>query len=95
MGRIWDTDDLVVVWSVKHDELNLLKTKSVRNHFGFLVQLKHYQLTGRFLNNRSNISDLPLQYLANQLDVQNSDMQLYDFSGCSGKRYSTEILREI
>lgn len=56
MKRIWDTDELAAVWSLKHDELNLLKTKPARNHLGFVVQLKHYLLTGRFLNNRYDIS---------------------------------------
>ncbi len=60
MKRIWDTDELAAVWSLKHDELNLLKTKPARNHFDFVVQLKNYQLIGRFLNNRSDISDPPL-----------------------------------
>ncbi|MGB3226080.1 MAG: DUF4158 domain-containing protein, partial [Desulforhopalus sp.] len=92
MKRIWDTDELAAVWSLKHDELNLLKTKPARNRLGFVVQLKHYLLTGRFLNNRSDISDPPLQYLANQLDLQGSDIQSYDFTGRSGKRHRTEIL---
>ncbi len=92
MKRIWDTDELAAVWSLKHDELNLLKTKPARNHLGFVVQLKNYQLTGRFLNNRSDISDPPLQYLANQLDLQGTDIQSYDFTGRSGKRHRTEIL---
>jgi hypothetical protein len=32
MKRIWDTDESAAVWSLKHDELNLLKTKPARNH---------------------------------------------------------------
>ncbi|MFT5702567.1 MAG: hypothetical protein ACI8ZB_005490 [Desulforhopalus sp.] len=91
MKRIWNADELVAVWSLKHDELNLLKTKPARNHLGFVVQLKHYLLTGRFLNNRSDISDPPLQYLANQLDLQGADIQSYDFTGRSGKRHRKEI----
>jgi len=59
MKRIWDADELAAVWSLKLDELNLLKTKPARNHLGFVVQLKHYLLNGRFLNNRSDISDPP------------------------------------
>jgi hypothetical protein len=60
MKRIWDADELAAVWSLKQDELKLLKTKPERNHLGFVVQLKHYLLTGRFLHNRSDISDPPL-----------------------------------
>jgi hypothetical protein len=92
MKRIWDADELAAVWSLKHDELNLLKTKPARNHLGFVVQLKHYLLTGRFLHNRSDISDPPLQYLANQLNLQVSDIQSYDFTGRPGKRHHTEII---
>lgn len=92
MKRIWDADELATVWFLKHDELNLLKTKPARNHLGFVIQLKHYQLTGRFLNNRSGISDPPLQYLADQLDVEISDIQSYDFTGRTGKRHRAEIL---
>lgn len=92
MKKIWDAEELATVWSLNHDELKLLKTKQSRNYLGFTAQLKHYQFCGRFLHSLSEISEPPLQYLAEQLGLPVSDIEEYDFAGRSGKRHRTEIL---
>lgn len=92
MKKIWDTDELSTIWSLNYDELKLLKTKPSRNHLGFISQLKFYRFSGRFLQNSSEISEAPLQYLAEQLNVPVSDIHSYDFASRSGKRHRSEIL---
>ncbi|MDD4457581.1 MAG: DUF4158 domain-containing protein, partial [Syntrophotalea acetylenica] len=92
MKKIWDAEELAAVWSLNHDEMKLLKTKPPRNHLGFAAQLKFYRFSGRFLQNSSEISDTPLQYLAEQLNVTASDIEAYDFANRSGKRHRSEIL---
>lgn len=64
MKRIWGADELAEHWSLKFDETQLLKTKPVRNHLAFVVQLKYYQNTGRFPLAINDIPETPLHYLA-------------------------------
>ncbi|WP_081458483.1 DUF4158 domain-containing protein [Solidesulfovibrio fructosivorans] len=78
MKKNWDAEELATVWGLNHDELKLLKTKPPRNHLGFTAQLKFYRFSGRFLQNSFGISEVPLQYLAEQLNVSVSDLHAYD-----------------
>lgn len=92
MKRVWDIDELVNIWSLTYDELQLLKTKPPRNHLGFSVQLKCYQYTGRFIKHLDDIPEPPLSFLADQLDVPVTGIEDYDWAGRSGKRHRGEIL---
>jgi TnpA family transposase len=92
MKRVWDTDELVNIWSLTYDERQLLKTKPPRNHLGFTIQLKYYQYTGRFIKSPSEIAETTLIYLSEQLEVSATDIDDYDWDGRSGKRHRTEIL---
>ena len=69
MKRVWDTDELVNIWGLTYDELQLLKTKPPRNHLGFSVQLKYFQYTGRFVKHINDIPEPPLSFLADQVDA--------------------------
>jgi len=79
MKRVWDTDELVNVWGLTDNELQLLKTKPPINHLGFSVQLKCYQYTGRFIKHLDDIPEPPLSFLAAQLNVPFTDIEDYDY----------------
>jgi hypothetical protein len=80
-NRSLGSDKLAAVWSLKHYELNPLKTKPARNHLGFVVQFKHYQSTCHFTHNPSDMSGSPVQYLTDQLDLATSDRRWSYFIG--------------
>jgi len=48
MKSIWDTEELANHWSLRFEEMQLLKSKPNRNHLAFVSQLKFYQNSGRF-----------------------------------------------
>ena len=68
MKRIWDVEELAQCWSLSFEELELLKTKPARNHLGFIAQLKYYPLSGKFPQHPTDIPDIVLHYLADQLE---------------------------
>jgi TnpA family transposase len=73
------------------DELQLLKTKPPRTHLGFAIQLKHYQHNGKFIHSLSEVTEAPLEFLAEQLEVSDSEIETYDFDGRTGRRHRKEI----
>ena len=92
MKQIWDAEELTEYWTLSLKELELLKTKPARNHLGFCLQLKFYQYAGTFPKRRSDFSDTPLHYLADQLQVDVDDILEYEWLGRTGKRHRKEIL---
>ena len=93
MKRLWDVDELTERWSLSFEELAQLKGKSTINHLGFVAQLKYFQITGTFPQRRADLPEVPLSYLADQLDVALGDLHSYDWHGRTGKRHRAEILR--
>jgi len=92
MKRIWDIEELAQCWSLGFEELELLKTKPARSYLGFVAQLKYYPLSGKFPQHPSDIPDTVLHYLADQLEIDPSGLNEYDWNGRTGKRHRQEIL---
>ena len=77
MKSVWDTEELANHWSLRFEEMQLLKSKPNRNHLAFVSQLKFYQNSGRFPSSAKDISPTVLHYLANQIEA---DMGYLDHS---------------
>ncbi len=92
MKRIWEADELATYWSLSYDELQLIKTKQLRTQLGYAIQLKYYQHSGNFIHSPSEITEAPLEFLAEQLEVSVKEVAFYDFEGRSGRRHRKEIL---
>lgn len=92
MKRIWDIDELVEHCSLGFEETRLVKTKHARNHLPFAIQLKLYQNTGHFPSTINEIPEIPLHYLADQLEADVSGILDYELSGRIGARHRREIL---
>ncbi len=92
MKRIWDVEELVQSWGLSFEEFELLKTKPARSHLGFVAQLKYYPLSGKFPQHPSDIPKTVLHYIADQLDIDPSSLNEYDWGGRTCKRHRQEIL---
>lgn len=57
MKHIWDVEELATHWSLRFEEMQLLKSKPARNHLPLVAQLKYYRYTGRF---PGAVGDIPL-----------------------------------
>ncbi|CAA7197404.1 hypothetical protein CHRY9293_03463 [Chryseobacterium potabilaquae] len=91
MSQIWNEEELGQYWSVTFEELELLKTKPQKHHLVFCMKLKYYQYYGVFPGNEKELSDIPLQYISEQLDVSNN-IFLYEWESRTARRHRQEIL---
>lgn len=95
MKQIWDADELSQYWLLTYEEMELLKTKPNKNHLWFCVQLKYYQYYGVFPQNIKQIADIPLQYVSEQLDIENREngtLCCYDWVDRTARRHRQEVL---
>jgi TnpA family transposase len=84
--------ELASDWSLTFDQMVLLKTKPLRSHLGFVVQLKVFQNTGRFPETLGDVSPAGIAYLGDQLERPPGDLDDYAFADRSGRRHRREIL---
>jgi hypothetical protein len=75
MKRNWSDDELAAQWSLSPEELALLPNRVGHNRFGFAVQLKFFQIEGRFPRSPREVPAAALRYLARQLDLSINAIQ--------------------
>jgi len=91
MKQIWNEEELAQHWSLIYEELELLKTKPQKHHLIFCVQLKYYKNYGTFPENEKELSEIPLQYISEQLDISD-DIFSYEWESRTARRHRQEIL---
>lgn len=92
MARDVTEAELTRDWSLAFDEMALLKTKPLRTHLGFIIQLKAFQSTGRFPDALGDVSPAGVAYLGDQLQRSLDDLDDYVWTDRSGRRHRHEIL---
>lgn len=85
-------EELATQWSLRFDEIELLKTKPPRTHLGFTLQLKIFQSCGWFPEHASDAPEAAMSYLAEQLGAPLTDLGSYGWAGRTGRRHRAEIL---
>lgn len=91
MKRNWSDDELAEQWSLSTEELTLLPNRVGHNRFGFAVQLKFFQIEGRFPRSPREVPAAALRYLARQLGVSINIFQKYDWRGRARKDHRAAI----
>lgn len=91
MKQIWNEEELAQYWSLIYEELELLKTKPQKHHLIFCMQLKYYKYYGAFPETEKDISEIPLQYISEQLDIYD-DIFSYEWESRTARRHRQEIL---
>lgn len=66
MKRNWSDDELAAQWSLSPEELALLPNHVGHNRFGFAVQLKFFEIEGRFPRSPREVPAAALWYLAGE-----------------------------
>ena len=69
MKRNWSDDELAAQWSLSPKELALLPNRVGHNRFGFAVQLKFFQIEGRFPRSPREVPAAALRHLASELGL--------------------------
>ncbi|WP_454060729.1 DUF4158 domain-containing protein [Elizabethkingia ursingii] len=92
MKKIWNDEELGQHWSLTYEELELLKTKPEKNHLAFCMQLKYYQYYGAFPENEKELSEITVQYISEQLEIDIDTLFYYDWENRTARRHKQEIL---
>ena len=90
----WDTEELISDWTLVPQEQELVKKKMGAGQIGFAILLKYFQLMARFPDEKAEIPDTVIKYIASQLQVDPSLYSQYNWQGRTIKNHRAEI-REI
>jgi hypothetical protein len=89
--RNWSDEELTEQWLLSVEELALLPNRVEHNRFGFAVQLKFFEIEGRFPRSPREIPAAALRSLANQLGLSINTFQKYDWRGRARKDHRAAI----
>ncbi len=92
MKQLWDAEELSLHWSLSFDELNILKNKPTKNHIAIIIQLKYYKLYGIFPKKANDITELPLNYVVDQLNISIHTYFNYEWHDRIARYHRQEIL---
>ncbi len=91
MRRHWDEETPAADWTLSEEEVGLLGRRVSSNCLGLAVQLKFFQLEGRFPRDLNQIPVAGLDFLAGQLRVSPEVFCDYDLRGRSAERHRERI----
>jgi len=86
-----DTEELIENWTLVPQELELVKKKIGAGQMGFAILLKYFQLMARFPDDKAEIPDSVIKYVASQLQVDSSLYSQYNWQGRTIKQHRAEI----
>lgn len=87
----WDTEELIENWTLVPQELELVKKKIGAGQMGFAILLKYFQLMARFPDDKVEIPETVIKYIASQLQVDTSLYSQYNWQGRTIKQHRAEI----
>jgi len=87
----WTDGELTVHWSLTAEELALLPDRVDANRLGFAIQLKFFDIEGRFPRTPREIPTVALYFVAEQLGLSPFVFQQYAWRGRARKQHRAEI----
>ncbi|MGB3496028.1 MAG: DUF4158 domain-containing protein [Elainellaceae cyanobacterium] len=91
MKRKWENHELAEHWTIDKEEHQLIRKKHGINRLGFALLLKFFQLKRRFPEKRSEIPHVVRAFVAEQLGLDESRYEEYDWSSRAFKYHRVEI----
>jgi hypothetical protein len=89
--RNWTDEELTAHWSLTAAELARLPNRVDANRLGFAVQLKFFDLEGRFPRSSREIPSSALGFVADQLGLSPCVFQHYNWQGRARKNHRADI----
>lgn len=93
MQQVWSLDELIDVWTLLPDELELVSSSKDSNRLGLAVMLKAFQHEGKFPYNTVEVPQVVVEYVARQVEVPAVAYQSYDWRGRSSSQHRS-LIRE-
>jgi TnpA family transposase len=91
VARNLGLDEVVDLFTLIGDELELLRNKSGATRLGFAALLKYVLWRGRFPPGAHELPDDAVAHLARQVRVPAGELESYDFASRTAQRHRTEI----
>lgn len=91
MKRKWENHELVEYWTIDEDDQQLIRQKRGINRLGFALLLKFFQLKRRFPEKQYEIPRVVRAFVAEQLGLDESRYDQYNWAGRSPKYHRVEI----
>lgn len=85
MKRMWETDELIAIFTLTADEIAWLGGRAASTQLGGAIQLKSLQYEGRFPEKAKDVPPPIVQYIAQQLGINPDEYADYDWAGRTGK----------
>jgi len=90
----WSTDEIIEYFTLLPNERQFLGRKESHNRLGKALQLKFFQYAGKFPEGASEIPDLIITYMVQQLDLLETTIDDYDWMGRRSSEHRKDI-REL
>ena len=87
MQRRWDDGGLAHFWGLSDDETSLVQRQRPQGRLGLAVQLKYFQIEGRFPRTCGEVPLAGVDYLAHQLRVPLASFYDYNLKGRTAERH--------
>lgn len=91
MTRNWTDERLAADWLLLPPEMELLHRRRGATRLGFALQLKFFQIEGRFAEASQSISPQAVTYVASQLGEDPAGWEAYPWDGRMAKYHRAEI----
>src|SRR5665811_2218621 len=93
MKQQWTSQELIDHWALTREEITLVNTISETdyNRLGYALLLKYFQNEGKFPQRKQDIPDSVVEHIAQQLCIQETALNFYNWTGRTTKRHRVHI----
>ena len=70
MKKYWDSEELIEIFTLTKEELEIFKKKSDETKLGFAILFKFFQSEGRFPVHKNEVPKNVIKYLSRQLKIK-------------------------
>lgn len=95
MQREWEPEDLVASWTLLPPDVDMVGNKSGATRLGFALLLKFFEIEARFPRFPAEVPSLAVNCVAQQVRVDPSLWESYDWQGRSVKAHRVQIRKRF
>lgn len=95
MQREWQPEELIECWTLLDDDRRLVANKTGATRLGFALLLKFFELEGRFPRAAAELPPVAVEYVAAQVKVRASALDVYQWSGSTIEYHRSQIRSEL
>ena len=91
MKKYWDSEELIEIFTLTKEELEIFKKKSDETKLGFAILFKFFQSEGRFPVHKNEVPKNVIKYLSRQLKIKAITFNSYNWKSRIIKYHRAQI----